>query len=60
MFPIAGSELHLEVLQVGLRPVAVPAGVVCLEVLLGGLAVLLVFVGQHTLAATLEVVLGDN
>ena len=57
---ITGTELHPVVLQVGLRPVAVPAGVVCLEVLLGGLAVPLVFVDQHTLVASLEVVLGGG
>ena len=60
VLPIAWTELHPVVLQVGFQPVAVPAGVVCLEVLLGGLAVLLVFVDQHTLAVSLVVVLGGG
>ena len=63
MYSLTESELHLEVLQVDLRPMAVPAEGVCLVVLFDGLdelAVLPVFAGQHTLAATLEVVLrGD-
>ena len=60
VYSLTESELHLEVLQVDLRPMAAPALGVCLVVLFDGLAVLPVFVGQHTLAATLEVVLGDD
>ena len=40
--------------------VAVLAGAVCLVVPLDGLAVLLVFVDQHTLAAAPRFVLGDG
>ena len=60
MYSLTESELHLEVLQVDLRSMAVPAEGVCLVVLIDGLAVLPVFVGQHTLADILEVVLGDG
>ena len=60
MFLVAGAGLYLVVLQVGSWLVAVLAGAVCLVVPLGGLAVLLVFVDQHTLAAAPRVVPGDG
>ena len=60
VYSLTESELHLKVLQVDLRPMAVPAEGVCLVVLIDGLAVLPVFVGQCTLADILEVVLGDG
>ena len=60
VYSLTESELHLEVLQVDMRLMAVPAGCVCLVVLTDGLAVLTVFVGQRTLVANLEVVLGDG
>ena len=59
MYSLTESELHLEVLQVDLRPMAVPTEGVCLVVLIYGLAVLPVFVGQCTLAAILEIALVD-
>ena len=60
VLPVAGAGLYPVVLQVSSRPVAVLNGAVCLVVPLGGLAVLLVFVNQHTLAATPKVGLGDS
>ena len=60
VLPVAGAGLYPVVLQVSSRPVAVLAGAVCLVVPFGGLAVLLVFVDQHTLAAAPKVVLGDG
>ena len=60
MYSLTESELYLEVLQMDLRSMAVPAEGVCLVVLVDELAVLPVVVGQHTLAATLEVVLGGG
>ena len=60
VYSLTESELHLEVLQVGLRSMAVAAEGVHLLVLIDGLAVLPVFVNQCTLAAILEVVLGDG
>ena len=60
VYSLTESELYLEVWQMDLRSIAVPAEGVCLVVLVDGLAVLPVFVSQCTLAATLEVVLGDD
>ena len=60
VLPVAGAGLYPVVLQVSSQLVAVLAGAVCLVVPLGGLAVLLVFVDQHTLAAALRVLLGDG
>ena len=60
VYPLTGSGLHLEVLQVDLRPMAVPAEGVCLVVLIDGLAVLPVFSGRRTLATILAVVFEDG
>ena len=60
VLPVAGTGLYPVVLQVSSRLVAMLAGAVCLVVMLGGLAVLLVFVDQHTLAVAPRVVLGDG
>ena len=60
VFPVAGAGLYPVILQGGSRPVTVLPGAVCLVVPLGGLAVLLVFVDQHTLAAAPKVVLGGG
>ena len=60
VLPVAGAGLYPVVLQVSSRQVAVLAGAVCLVVTLSGLAVQLVFVEQHTLAAAPRVVLGDG
>ena len=60
VLPVTGAGLYTVVLHMSSRPVAVLAGAVCLVMPLGGLAVLLVFVDQHTLAAFPRVVLGDG
>ena len=57
---VAEASLCPLVLQVSARPVAVLAATVCLVMLLGGLAMLLVFVYQHTPAAAPKVVLVDG
>ena len=57
VWPLAESGLHLGVLQVDLRSMAVPAEGVHLLKLIDGLAVLLIFIGRRTLAAILAVVL---
>ena len=60
VWPLAESGLHPGVLQVDLRSMAVPAEGVRLLTLIDGLAVLPVFIGQHTLAAILADVLEDD
>ena len=55
--PLVESGLHLEVVQVDLRSMAVPAGEVRLLTLIDGLAVLPVFSGRRILATILAVVL---
>ena len=60
MLPVAGAGLYPVVLQVSSLPVAVLAGAVCLVVPPDGLAVLLVFVHQHTLAAAPRIIPGDG
>ena len=60
VWPLAESGLHLGVLQVDLRSMAVPAEDVRLLALINGLAVLPVFIGQRTLATVLAVVLEDG